>query len=59
MTDPDPCAALNCNDALQLLEVCEKERRCPHAWTKRARLDRQEREAKDAARAGGREPART
>ena len=26
LDDPDPCAVLNCNDALQLLEVCEKER---------------------------------
>jgi len=50
--DANPCAVLNCNDALQLLEVCEKKRRCPHAWTKRARLDRQEREEKDSARAG-------
>lgn len=48
--DPNPCEVLNCNDVSRLLEVCEKERRCPHAWTKRARLDRQERQRKDEAR---------
>lgn len=46
--DPDPCKATRCNDALQPLELCEKERHCCHAWTKRARIDRRERDLADA-----------
>jgi hypothetical protein len=47
---PDPCKTLNCNDALQTIEVCEKDRRCPYAHTKRARIDRKDQARKDAAR---------
>jgi len=44
--DPDPCAALRCPDVTRELSDCE-EGHCCHAWTKRARLDRQQREKSD------------
>ena len=47
---PDPCKALNCKDDLQLIEICEKDRRCPYAHTKRERIDRREQARFDANR---------
>ena len=47
--DPDPCSVLDCAMQGDPVEVC-RDHRCPHRWTREARIDRKAREEKDAAR---------
>jgi len=46
LRDPDPCSALGCAVQTEPVEVC-RDHRCPHRWTREARLDREAREEKD------------
>lgn len=52
VSDPNPCETTRCFYIEQPLERCEKER-CPFAWTRRAREDRERRDAKDLERKAG------
>jgi len=45
--DPDPCLATGCAMQTGPVEVC-RDHRCPHRWTREARLDREARDRADA-----------
>jgi hypothetical protein len=45
--DVDPCLALSCSMQGDPVEVC-RDHRCPHRWTREARIDRARRDQADA-----------
>jgi len=47
LADPYPCAALGCAVIAESVTAC-KVRRCPHAWARISREDRQRQAAHDA-----------
>lgn len=50
MPDPNPCELFQCLTIKEPLAHCERVMKCPHAWARRSREDRAQRDASDAER---------
>lgn len=50
--DPDPCVVLSCPAVMEPVAVC-KVRRCPFAWARSSREDRERQQAHDAKEKAG------